>query len=220
MKENIQIQQKNFDEYVANVNDSRYRKIRKILTSRKIGELLEIGCCGGEFLQLAKKTGWKTQGLEISKRAASKAKKKGLDVKVHDVNNKFPLKDNTFDIIVAGEVIEHTFDDIGFLNECYRILKKGGLLIITTPNLISLKNRFLMLFGFNPRYVLGEYHYRFYTKKVFEGIISKSKFQKFKFSGNFVIYSKNRDRILGSLFEKWAELNPSLAEHLIVILEK
>ena len=220
MEKNIQIQQKNFDEYVANINDPRYQKIRKILFNQKCGKLLEIGCCGGEFLQLLQKMGWKVSGLEISKKATKRAKDKGLDVKVHDANNKFPFKDNSFDVVVAGEIIEHTFDDVGFLDECYRILKKNGLLIITTPNLISLKNRFLMLFGFNPRYVLGRCHYRFYTKKVFEDIIKKSKFQKFKFSGNFVIYSKNRERVLGTLFEKWAELKPSLAEHLIVSLEK
>ena len=78
----------------------------------------------------------------------------------------------------------------------------------------------LMLFGFNPRYVLGEYHYRFYTKNVFEQIIKRSRFQEFKFSGNFVIYSKDREKILGSLFEELAEIKPSFAEHLIVCLMK
>ena len=220
MKENIQIQREAFDKYVADIRDPRYQKIRKILASRKSGELLEVGCCGGEFLQLAQKTGWKVSGLEISKQATKRARDKGLDVKVHDANNKFPFKDNSFDVIIAGEIIEHTFDDVSFLDECYRILKKSGLLIVTTPNLISLKNRLLMLFGFNPRYIISEYHYRTYTQKVFEERIIKSKFQKFKFSGNFVIYSKNRDKILGTLFEKWAEIKPSLAEHLIVSLEK
>ena len=202
------------------MNDPRYQKIIKILASQKPGKLLEIGCCGGEFLQLCQKLGWKVKGLEISKQATDRAKEKGLDVEVHDANNRFPFKDNTFDAIVAGEIIEHTFNDVIFLNECYRILKKGGLLIVTTPNLISLKNRFLMMFGFNPRYVIADYHYRTYTQKVFKERIKSSKFRKFKFSGNFVIYSKNRDRILGTLFEKWAELSPSLAEHLIVSLEK
>ena len=58
MKENTQMQQEAFDKYVANINDPRYKKIRKILASRKPGEFLEVGCCGGECLELIQKDGW------------------------------------------------------------------------------------------------------------------------------------------------------------------
>ena len=46
---------------------------------------------------------------------------------------KIPVKDNSFDIIICTEVLEHVPNPIGALKEMARILKKGGKLLITTP---------------------------------------------------------------------------------------
>ena len=66
----------------------------------------------------------------------------GLDVIIKHVRNKvmkangqyMPIKSESFDSVVAGELIEHLEKPEIFLKECYRILKKNGRLIITTPN--------------------------------------------------------------------------------------
>ena len=220
MNKNIEKQRGAFDEYVANINYARYRKVNEILKRVPRGDILEIGCCGGEFLELLREKGWNVKGLEISKKAVQRAKNNKLDVKVHDANKKIPFKDESFDVIFAGELIEHVFDDVEFLNDCYRLLKKEGKIIITTPNLLSLKNRVLMLFGLNPRYSLSPYHYHVYTKKVILDVFGKSKFHSPKIKGNFIIYSKNREPVLGSLFEKLADYFPSLSEHFIVSAKK
>jgi len=67
----------------------------------------------------------------------------GLDIEETDDENviqgdaqKFNLA-KQFDVIVAGEVIEHLSNIEGFLDSCYRHLKKGGKLIISTPNAFS-----------------------------------------------------------------------------------
>lgn len=52
-----------------------------------------------------------------------------------------PFKSNTFDSVVAGELIEHLDQPNLFLNESYRILKKKGYLILTTPNKNSWINK-------------------------------------------------------------------------------
>ena len=70
----------------------------------------------------------------------------------HDINKGLPLKANSIDIIIAGEIIEHIYNPIKFIKECNRILKKGGTLILSTPNICSLKNRFKVLFGQLPEY--------------------------------------------------------------------
>ncbi len=62
-----------------------------------------------------------------------------------------PLPDNSYDLIVAGEIVEHLFDTDGFARELYRILKPGGTLIISTPNLASWYNRLRLLRGKVPR---------------------------------------------------------------------
>lgn len=51
-----------------------------------------------------------------------------------------PWKDATFDAVFAGEVIEHLLDTVGFLQECRRVLRPGGVLILTTPNLAYWRN--------------------------------------------------------------------------------
>lgn len=220
MDANTKIQRKAFDEYVADIRNTRYRKVNEVLKKFPKGKILEIGCCGGEYLEFLRKKGWKVKGIEISKKAVQRAKSKGIDVKTYDVNKKIPFKDESFDIIFAGELIEHVFDDVGFLNECHRLLKKGGGMIITTPNLLSLKNRVLMLFGFDPRYSLSPYHYHVYTLRVLKSMFKKSKFKSPKFIGNFIIYSKNREPFFGSLFEKWANFMPSLSEHFVAYAKK
>lgn len=65
---------------------------------------------------------------------------------------RIPCEDDSIDIIIAGEIIEHLFNPLLFFKECYRILKKKGALIISTPNICSIKNRFKVFFGCLPEY--------------------------------------------------------------------
>ena len=69
-----------------------------------------------------------------------------------DINKGLPLKADSIDIIIAGEIIEHIYNSIKFIKECNRILKKGGFLILSTPNICSLKNRFKVFVGQLPEY--------------------------------------------------------------------
>ena len=66
------------------------------------------------------------------------------------VDDKIPFADSTFDILYAGEVIEHLVDTDMFMSEARRVLKTDGLLIITTPNLACWLNRIMLLFGYQP----------------------------------------------------------------------
>jgi 2-polyprenyl-3-methyl-5-hydroxy-6-metoxy-1,4-benzoquinol methylase len=73
--------------------------------------------------------------------------KKKMSIKC-DLNiDKIPLKDNSIDIVIAGELIEHIPSTLFFLSECRRILKKDGCLVISTPNICAFKERIKMLFG-------------------------------------------------------------------------
>jgi SAM-dependent methyltransferase len=63
-----------------------------------------------------------------------------------DAHSGMPYEDNTFDIVLAVELVEHIDDHTTFFSEVCRVLKPGGEFIFTTPNIVSLKSRILFLF--------------------------------------------------------------------------
>ena len=105
------------------------------------GKLLDVGCGRGDFLAKMRDLGWEVVGLEPDERSAELAHKRfNLDVRKGTIEQAhFP--DDTFDAITVNHVIEHLPDPIGSLQECKRILKKDGRLIIFTPNIESLGSR-------------------------------------------------------------------------------
>ena len=66
------------------------------------------------------------------------------------MNERLPYADATFDAVVCIDGIEHIERPFDFINECQRILRKGGALIISTPNLSALRSR--------SRYLLTGFH--------------------------------------------------------------
>jgi ubiquinone/menaquinone biosynthesis C-methylase UbiE len=63
-----------------------------------------------------------------------------------NLNDPLPFKDNAFDLVVSVETIEHLDSPYLFLRELIRVLKRGGTLLVTTPNTHSLKSRIKYLF--------------------------------------------------------------------------
>ncbi len=71
-----------------------------------------------------------------------------------DLNQPLPLENDLFDTIYSIEVIEHLRRPYDFVAECHRVLKPGGLLVFSTPNVLHALSRFKQLFtGFNDLYV-------------------------------------------------------------------
>jgi SAM-dependent methyltransferase len=63
-----------------------------------------------------------------------------------DMEKPFPFKEKTFDYGVCVEGIEHIENPYGLVREFARVIKKGGYLIITTPNVMTIKSRLRFLF--------------------------------------------------------------------------
>jgi len=75
----------------------------------------------------------------------------GQKVDIVDLNRKkeLPYQDSTFDIVTATEVIEHLEDFRALLREIYRVLKTGGVCVLSTPNILNLNSRLRNVwFGF------------------------------------------------------------------------
>ncbi len=101
------------------------------------GSLLDIGAATGFFMNIAKNRGFVVTGVEFSNYAAEKGRKLGLNLITGDlISQKFP--DESFDVITMFDVIEHVPNPKEIIFEVKRILKKGGVVIINTPDAESL----------------------------------------------------------------------------------
>lgn len=108
------------------------------LEREPVGRLLDVGCGGGRFLNRMKKRGWQGEGIDFDAQAAEKVTAR-YDIKTYVGNlAQCALPANSFDVITMSQTIEHLYDPNATLIESLRILKPGGLLVMTTPNVKSI----------------------------------------------------------------------------------
>lgn len=147
--------------YKADGFDDRIPRCLDIVAARAPRRMLDLGCGDGFFMDLAMARGCGRDvmaGVEISKAAAEIVRSKGYRCAAQSVEEAFPFPDDAFDLVFAGEVLEHVRDTDALLSEAYRVLAPGGRLLLTTPNLAAWFNRILLLFGITPMFV--EHSYR------------------------------------------------------------
>lgn len=106
--------------------------------------LLEIGCGSGRLLQNMSKQGWKCIGIDISAVAVDRAKENVPEVNVFQSSLANFSTEQSFDIIVMSQVLEHLPDPIVSLRKCYELLSPGGKLFLGIPNFGSYEAK---LFG-------------------------------------------------------------------------
>jgi 2-polyprenyl-3-methyl-5-hydroxy-6-metoxy-1,4-benzoquinol methylase len=127
----------------------------------KTGKLLDIGSGKGALIERLNKyhtytlynmdgKPWKITDIFYKLSACdidpSQFEVKGIKCKKVNANGRLPYKDNSFDVITCTEVIEHTENPWNLIRECHRVLKKGGTLILTTPNMDNWYSKLLFLF--------------------------------------------------------------------------
>lgn len=103
----------------------------------KTNFVLEVGCGEGYGSSLISRYASKIIGLDVDDSVITYASKKyGSENCFFEVYDglKIPYEKDTFDVIVSFQVIEHIKDDINYLSEIYRVLKKNGIFILSTPN--------------------------------------------------------------------------------------
>ena len=106
------------------------------------GKLLDVGSATGYFMNIAKSLGWEVEGVEISDHAASMGRSKGLIIHTGILEN-VKLEEKSFDAITLFDVAEHLRDPKTTLLEVSRLLKDGGIIVVTTPDSGSLWARIL-----------------------------------------------------------------------------
>lgn len=87
-------------------------------------------------MEVAKERGWEVYGIEYSKTTYDSCIAKGLNVHFGSIEN-FDSEPGTFDVIVSFEVIEHLTEPMPFISQSYDLLRRGGIMYLSTPNFNS-----------------------------------------------------------------------------------
>lgn len=143
---------------------------------RQTNRILDVDCAHGEFMALAKDFTWNVYGTADTEDAMTSCEEKGLIMHRGSYDFKH-YPDEHFDIICLRNVLEMHLNPLEILEDVNRILRKGGLVYVTTPNFNA-----LLRYQLKERYILFNYPLRltYYTKKTLRKVFKLKGFRVFE----------------------------------------
>ncbi len=165
-----------------NMKYETFKRLLKILGVRKGNKILDVGCATGYLLDVARKFGLETYGIELSKWAANIAKRKhkiycGAVQGYIKKNKKNKLR---FNYITLTDVLEHIEDPFQLLKELNYLLDEKGKLLITTPNIDSLSRKIFRKFWFQYK----KEHLWYFSKKGIYILAKRAGYKIIRIEGN------------------------------------
>jgi 2-polyprenyl-6-hydroxyphenyl methylase/3-demethylubiquinone-9 3-methyltransferase len=143
--------------------------LRPLILGHRNGgcHVLDAGCGDGAFLVFLRRLGVRVTGVELAEAAAAQARRRcpEADVQIASLEEPLPFDNGTFDAVWLTDVLEHLFDVRGALGELHRVLKRRGLLMLTTPYHGLVKNLLIALAGFEGHYDPEGGPIRFFTRR-------------------------------------------------------
>lgn len=142
--------------------------------------VLEVGCATGYFTKALVDRGCSVVGIELDPEAATIAEEWAERVVVGDLDAGelwYELKDETFDAITFGDVLEHLRDPLTTLRAAARHLKPSGIVVISVPNIAHGDVRMSLLqgtFSYNQTGLLDRTHVHFFTKSSLEDTVKEA----------------------------------------------
>lgn len=208
------------------------RRVREFIISKipkNVESILDVGCGKGWVAKEFLPKGKKVFSLDISVTNPS------IVNKLYPSQNHFgitadsfhlPFNDDSFDCVVASEIIEHVFDPAAFVKELFRVLKRGGSCIITTP--YKEKIIYYLCIHCNQKTPANAHLHSFDEKKL-ESLYSGKDLEGFKFEmfGNKAlifllthVFLKYFPFWLWKLKDKFANLIYNKPVHIICVFKK
>ena len=203
----------------------RIRKVHRWLTANGFlspgggkRSVLEIGYARGGLLDLLDPgDDFERFALDVHPRTVGP----GITFIQHDCNDRFDFAEGrTFDVVFAGEIIEHIYDDGRFLDQIREILAPGGVLALTTPNLFFLASRIAFPFGRMPYFAYAPFHYHFYSRTALHTLVTEHGYEVRHITSSHVLVSTRKHAMIGTLCERLGDLFPSFGAHIILFAQK
>ncbi len=140
----------------------RSRELIKLIGKGK--KIIDLGCRDGTLTKYFTK-GNEVFGVDIDQELLTKCRNRlGIRTKHYDLNSpKWPFKKNYYDVVVAGEILEHLFNPEEVLKKIKSLLNSSGMLIGSVPNSFHILDRIGFVFGKTPRGYIDPTHVNMFS---------------------------------------------------------
>ena len=165
----IHINRKSYP-YMEEVNEGILREFQRLAPAT--GRVLDVGCGRAALGGAIRGLGWEVWGVEQSGEACATAEKRLhrlVPADLHDLATvRAAVGDTRFDALVFSDVLEHVYDPRTVLENYLELVKPGGRVLISVPNMVVWTNRLRLLLGrveYDDTGVMDRTHIRFFTFK-------------------------------------------------------
>jgi SAM-dependent methyltransferase len=203
----------------------------RIVAALKSGEnFIELGCGCGAIISECAPMYVNSVGIDFSDAQSEHiGRQQNWSFIKADLNDVFPIESSWADCIVANQVIEHIYNPLHFSREVFRCLRPGGRVIVTTPNIRTLKNLWWMLTsGYGPRTAGGhtldgewdDGHIHYFTHREIQEIFRAAGFSKVM--SRALVNISHGGRMRG-IFDRWSDMvfiREFVAGNILLIADK
>jgi 2-polyprenyl-3-methyl-5-hydroxy-6-metoxy-1,4-benzoquinol methylase len=138
--------------------------------------ILDIGCGEGHFAEILVRAGAEVVACDVAEEPLRRARAThpGLDLRLVEADRSLPFEDAGFDIVWAGDTIEHVLDTAPWFSEVRRVLASGGLILLSTPDhgLLARLRLALSERAFAAHFDPRSDHVRFYTSRTIAELLN------------------------------------------------
>lgn len=168
MEQNLSKFYQSFHEYHEKYGFSHHLTSKINYFKSEIGKdkkILDLGSRDGTLIRNFL-VGNNVTCLDIDQRACDLCRSNlKIEVVYHNLNEKLPLGNEQYDLVLMSDVLEHVFLTQHLVSEAYRVLKNGGILLGSTPNAYYWTSRLKMMHGLDLVNYNDPTHVRFFSKQ-------------------------------------------------------